>query len=221
MAAYLANVGVNASHAARSRLRQDGSFTLLPIPETTPWRAPMLRLRDACGDTVEVPRGWLDRAVHADPDLRSAPATYGDNCATAGRAYSLRAAQPGDTIFFVARLHPVYAAAGFYLVGRLRIDAVAANLTKDPGPGWWNANAHVRRARATGAWNRFWVFRGDQSSGFLSAAIPFRKADAELVFGGWTWSQTRSELQTIASHTRAVRRLTGAAEAALVELAGG
>ena len=53
-----------------------------------------------------LPEVWGDRPVHLDPDLDCDTPTYGDNCRTAGRAYSLRRAEPGDTIFFVARLHP-------------------------------------------------------------------------------------------------------------------
>ena len=54
MAAYLANVGVNAAHRVRSPLHPDGSFELLPIPEKEPWAPPMLRL----------PGIWAGRAVH-------------------------------------------------------------------------------------------------------------------------------------------------------------
>jgi len=85
MAAFLANVGVNAAHRVRSPLHPDGSFELLPIPEKEPWAPPMLRL----------PGIWAGRAVHLDPDLAGRPPTYGDNCRTAGRAFSLRQAPPG------------------------------------------------------------------------------------------------------------------------------
>src|SRR5207302_5345804 len=70
MAAFLANVGVNAAHRVRSPLHPDGSFELLPIPEKEPWAPPMLRL----------PGIWAGRAVHLDPDLAGRPPTYGDNC---------------------------------------------------------------------------------------------------------------------------------------------
>ena len=80
MAVFLANVGVNAAHRVRSPLFEDGSFVLHPIPEREPWAPPMVRL----------PAVWGDRAVHLDPDLAGDPPTYGDNCRTAGRAYSLR-----------------------------------------------------------------------------------------------------------------------------------
>ena len=208
MPAFLANVGANAAHRVRSPLRRDGTFALHPIPEVQPWAPPMRRL----------PAVWGDRAVHLDPDLEGDPPTYGDNCRTAGRAFSLRRAGPGDTIFFLARLHPERdGTAGFFLVGSLTIAEVSPDLTRDPGAGWWDGNAHVRRARAgAGAWDSFWVFRGDASSGLFARAVPFRRTEADRVFeAAWHWREGRTDLQTIGSCTRAVRRLTGAGEGRL------
>ena len=199
MAVYLANVGANASHRARSPLFADGSFVLYPIPEPQAWRPPMQRLPDV----------WGDLAVHADPDLEGDPPTYGDNCRTAGRAYSLRRAETGDAIVFVARLHPVSGdQPGFYLVGSLCVAEVKPDLTADPGPGWWDGNAHVRRARAGGPWNSFWIFRGDGRSRYFDRAIPFRRDEADHVFAGaWRWPEDRSDLQTIGSYTRSIRTI--------------
>jgi hypothetical protein len=221
MAAFLANVGVNASHRVRSPLFDDGSFLLHPIPERRPWAPPMCRVPDV----------WGDLAVHLDPDLDGDPPTYGDNCRTAGRAFSLRRAEPGDTIVFVARLHPLGGSPGpgpgFFLVGSLAVAEVRPDLTGDPGPGWWDGNAHVRRARAGAAWDSFWVFRGEPGRGSrrFDRAVPFRRAEADHVFGRtWRWRAERSELQTIGSHTRAVRRLAGREERRLhdvVRAAGG
>lgn len=212
MAVFLANVGANSAHRVRSPLLDDGSFVLHPIPEREPWAPPMRRL----------PEVWGDRAVHLDPDLDGEPPTYGDNCRTAGRAFSLRRAEPGDLLVFLARLHPVSGRRpGFFLVGSLRVAEVRPDLTSDPGPGWWDGNAHVRRARAGGEWNSFWVFRGDAGSGFFPRAVPFRRPQADRVFDrSWRWPAGRSELQTIGSRTRAVRRLTGPAERRLRVLAG-
>jgi Nucleotide modification associated domain 3 len=210
MAAYLANVGANASHRVASPLFADGSFVLYPIPEQQPWTVPMRQL----------PEVWGDRAVHLDPDLDGDPPTYGDNCRTAGRAFSLRRVEPGDAIVFVARLHPRGGEPpGFFLVGSLVVAEVKPDLTEDPGPGWWDGNAHVRRARAGARWDSFWVFRGDGRSRFFDRAIPFGRGEADHVFGRtWNWRQGRTELQTIGSYTRAVRRLTGPAERRLGEL---
>jgi len=210
MAAYLANIGANAAHRVSSPLFADGSFVLYPIPEQQLWAPPMRQL----------PEIWGERAVHLDPDLDGDPPTYGDNCRTAGRAFSLRRAEPGDVIVFVARLHPrTGEPPAFFLVGTLAVAEVKPDLTEDPGPGWWDGNAHVRRARAGGVWNSFWVFRGDGRSRLFDRAIPFGRTEADHVFGrAWRWREERSDLQTIGSYTRAVRRLTGTAERRLHEL---
>ena len=210
MAAYLANIGANAAHRVSSPLFADGSFVLYPIPEQQLWAPPMRQL----------PEIWGERAVHLDPDLDGDPPTYGDNCRTAGRAFSLRRAEPGDVIVFVARLHPrTGEPPAFFLVGTLAVAEVKPDLTEDPGPGWWDGNAHVRRARAGGVWNSFWVFRGDGRSRLFDRAIPFGRTEADHVFGrAWRWREERSDLQTIGSYTRAVRRLTGPAERRLSEL---
>ncbi len=211
MAAFLANVGVNAGHAATSPLYEDGSFRLIPIPEVLPWRPPMLRFSEIAGHTV--PTTWATRAAHLDPDLTAATPTYGDNCRTAGRAFSLRRAEPGDLIAFVARLKDRAGASTFQLVGCLEIDEVLPDVTHDPGRGWWDGNAHVRRARAHGEWNSFWVFRGANATRVFDRAVPFARDQAAEVFGhGWTWRAGRTELQTIGSYTRAVRRVEGQGE---------
>jgi Nucleotide modification associated domain 3 len=198
VAVFLANVGVNASHPVSSPLHADGTFELLPIPETVPWRPPMVR-------------GWRNKVVHSDPDFTSTPATYGDNCRRAGRAFSLRRAQQGDLIVFIARLvnqHP-----GFYLVGSLEIEDVLPDVAVDPGQGWWDGNAHVRRGRATGSWDCFWVFKGSPRSKLFDRAESFTRKQLTTVFGDeLRWPAHRTELQTIGSYTRAVRRVEGAGE---------
>jgi len=212
VAAFLANVGVNAAHRARSPLFGDGSFALLPIPEHLPWRKPMLRVRDLPQVRLHAPRRWSDIAVHLDPDLTSTVATYGDNCRRAGRAFSLRRAQPGDIVVFLARLHG--AEPGFHLVGLLEIAEALRDVTEDPGPGWWDDNAHVRRARAGAEWDRFWVFRGTKRSRLFDRAIPFTRKETAALFGPTCrWPSHRTELQTIGSYPRAVRRVEGDGEA--------
>ena len=210
MAAFLANIGVNAAHSARSPLNADGSFTVLPIPEKTPPKAPMRTLADPdLADLAALaPARWRSKAVHLDPDFRSDPPTYGDNCRTAGRAFNLRRAQPGDTIWFVARLHAASdGAARLHLVGRLEVEELLADVTSDPGPGWWDRNAHVLRGRATRSWNSFWVFRGALDSGWLPSPPPLTRPLLEQLFGTWEWPAHATEQQVIAWHTRAVRRI--------------
>lgn len=168
----------------------------------------MLRLKDVPELAKYAPPSWGERPVHLDPDFRSPIATYGDNCRRAARAYALRQAVPGDVILFLARLHPAAAPPSFYLTGRLEIAEILPDITRDPGPGWWDANAHIRRARAHRAWDSFWVFRGAAGSGLLARASPFARADAERLFGtGWNWRPGRTELQTIGSYTRTIRRV--------------
>ncbi|HEX6347991.1 MAG TPA: hypothetical protein VF160_01210 [Candidatus Dormibacteraeota bacterium] len=210
MAAYLANVGVNASHRVHSPIHPDGSFRLLPIPETVPWAPPMLRL----------PEAWGPRAVHLDPDLAPPHPTYGDNCRRAGRAFSLRRAEAGDLIVFLARLRDGGGSAALHLVGALEIADLLADVTQDPGPGWWDANAHIRRARATRSWDSFWVFRGGPATRLFGRAQLFTLEVSRTLLGMQP-NPRRSQQQTIASHTRAVRRLTGAAEDMLRGLCDG
>ena len=198
MATFLANVGVNCSHRVASPLFEDGTFQLNPIPESIPWAPPMLRL----------PPVWGERAVHLDPDLTSRCPTYGDNCRMAPRAFALRAAKSSDQIHFLARLTPNHGQAGFYIVGKLVIEDEIEDVHAEPGPGWWDGNAHVRRARATGVWDRFWVFKGGPGSGLYRRARPFARKQADRAFGRtWLWRTNRSELQTIGSYTRTIRRL--------------
>jgi hypothetical protein len=211
MAVFIANVGANAGHTSRSPLFDDGSFRLLPIPECRKWRAPMLRLKDLPELAEHAPESLARIPVHLDPDFRSPVPTYGDNCRRAARAFALRKARANDLIVFLARLHPKSAPPAFYLVGELRIEAILPDVTADPGPGWWDANAHLRRARATGEWDSFWVFKGGPGSGLYPKARPFRREEVETLFSEpWLWRENRSELQTIGSYTRSIRRLPGA-----------
>ena len=93
------------------------------------------------------------------------------------------------------------------------------DLAVDPGPGWWDGNAHVRRARAGAAWDSFWVFRGGAETRLYRQAVPFARLEADRIFGGsWLWRESRTELQTIGSYTRAVRRLEGPSEELLRSL---
>ncbi len=213
MAAFVANVGVNSSHAARSPIFDDRTFRLLPIPELVRWRPPMVRFDESPEFAPYAPPTWRRRAMHLDPDLHSSLPTYGDNCRRAGRAFNLRRAAPGDVITFLARLQPATDPPGFYLVGCMYIADMRADVTTDPGPGWWDGNAHIRRARATCRWDSFWVFRGAQGSRYFNRAVAFGKKELEEIFNvAVHWRSTRSELQTIGSYTRAVRRIEGAGE---------
>lgn len=154
----------------------------------------------------QVPEVWGSRAVHVDPDLGAATPTYGDVCRSHPRAFALRKADSGDRILFLARLEDGDDAAGFYLVGLLVIEEVIADLIADPGPGWWDGNAHVLRSRAHG-WDSSWIFKGGPGTGFFKHAQPFGRGEAEAALGRLNWRPGRSELQTIASYTRTIRRI--------------
>ncbi len=192
----------------------DGSFVLVPIPERDPWAPPMLRIGDVAGLAACAPSAWSQKAIHLDPDLSAPTPTYGDNCRRAARAFSLRRAAAGDLIVFLARLHPENSQPSFHLVGCLSIVDALIDITADPGQGWWDRNAHVRRARATGRWDSFWVFKGAaENTRAFAKAHRFARNEAESVFGrGWRWRASRTELQTIGSYTRAVRRVDGPGE---------
>ena len=210
MAVFLGNIGVNAGHTARSPLFGDGRFTVIPIPERMKWRPPMLRLRDLPEIAEHAPESLGRIAVHLDPDFRSEVSTYGDNCRRAARAYALRRAAPGDRIVFLARLHPRQAPPAFYLVGELVVAEILADVVADPGPGWWDANAHVRRARATETWDSFWVFRGGPGSCFYAKAKPFQRKEVEALFHRPShWLDPRTLLQTIFSSTWTIPPLPG------------
>ena len=219
---FLVNIGVNASHNAYSRIQSDGSFNFLPIPEDQAGDAPMLRYADIPALATQVPVSWMQRQAHADPDFYSKRVTYGDNCERIPRAFALRRAQVGDTIVFIARLIDQTGTPGFYLVGRLEIDAILKSVTNDPSRGWWDSNAHVRRGRSLGRWDAFSVFAGSPNSGLLASAVSFGRSEAEVVFGdNWDWSSSQTSLQVIGAHTRSVRRLEANAAVALLDLASG
>src|SRR5260370_29851161 len=77
-------------------------------------------------------------------------------------------------------------------------------MTADPGPGWWDCNAHVRRARASGRWDSFWVFKGAaEKTRAFAKALRFARDEAESVFGrGWQWRASPTALQTNCPRTR-------------------
>lgn len=222
---FLANVGANTSHRYSSPLFDDGSFELLPIPETPPEPGPnsvtFAELRSWGDPSVSLKRFLPARlwgvAAHADPDFRQL--TYGDNCERAPRAHALRQIQPGDLLMFIARLRratgPAEAQeAGFFLIGYLEVDQVVANVAGRPAgrlPGRFEANAHVRKGRNDDRhWDGFWVFGGSKRSRRFRRAVPIDRRIAELVLRDatdkpLTWGAGRSDLQVIGSYTRTCR----------------
>ena len=222
---FLANVGVNASHRFSSPVFPDGTFEFIPIPEDRDLTGPhAVRYRDLKSynspgqDLTEyVPRRLWDWPTHNDPEFDSF--TYGDNCETIPRAASLKRVEPGDFLFFLARLErrprqqptPEY---GFYLVGYLEAEEALRDVRARPSEDVlrrYGLNAHVRRGLSDpGLWDRFWVFGGSSRSRRFDKAVPVTRDMASRVFTSadgspWRWDGNRTELQVIGSYTRSCR----------------
>lgn len=208
---FLANIGVNAAHRLVSPLADDGSFTLVSIPEDdASLSGPgLVRYGDVPHLRATVPERFWSRVTHYDPEFETF--TFGDNCGWAPRAAALRACRAGDWIFFIARL---VGSAGpvFALVGGLQVESI---LRDARGPSdqlrRYAANAHVRRAQADARyWDGFWVFAGGPASGLFERALLIGRPEAELLLRDrtgepWSWRSDRSVLQTIGSYTRSCR----------------
>ena len=222
---YLANVGANASHGFASPLFADGTFEFLPIPENKDLPGPdVVRYRDlvsynTSGQSLRefVPKRLWDWPAHSDPEFETY--TYGDNCETSPRAASLKRLEPGDFLFFLARMahrapEDATGRHGFYLIGFLEIADVLADVGARPSEKSirrFRSNAHVRRALAEPAhWDRFWVFKGSARSTRFRRAVPVTRQLADRVFSRadgspWRWNGARTELQVIGSYTRSCR----------------
>ena len=110
----MANVGANAVHPFFSPRFEDGTFELLPIPETPSEAGPhsvvfadVPAFNNSGNDSVEtlgrwVPERFLGVATHYDPEFTTL--TYGDHVGRNARAAALRGVQPGDVLFFIVRL---------------------------------------------------------------------------------------------------------------------
>ena len=233
MRIYLANVGANASHPFASPLFGDGVFEFLPIPEgergldASPHAVRYGDLRShydaARGLTRYLPERYAGYACHYDPEFETF--TYGDMCDENARASGLRGLGRGDALLFVVRMERWREGRrtkefGFYLIGGLRVDWMLRGVTealtgRDAERA--AANAHVRKARADGDWNGFWVFGGSPSlSRRFERAVPVNRALCEQVFRDargdpWQWPSHRSELAVIGSYTRACRCVLDAA----------
>lgn len=223
---WLANVGANAAHPFLSPRFQDGSFELLPIPESPPAAGPhsvrfsdVPSFNDPASTLVRwVPERFREIATHYDPEFGTL--TYGDNVERNARAAALKGVVPGDVLFFIVRLADwtggdFTGRFGFYLAGFLEVESILSGVRSEPSVQElerYGANAHVRRGlnRPSEHWDGFWVFGGSRRSRRLRRAVPVDRALAERIFrradgGRWRWSTSRTELQTIGSYTRSCR----------------
>ncbi|MDP6823866.1 MAG: hypothetical protein QF554_11320 [Dehalococcoidia bacterium] len=235
---WLANVGANTAHPFFSPRFEDGTFELLPIPETPPEPGPhSVRFADVPafnnaghrpGETLGrwVPERFQEMATHYDPEFTTL--TYGDNVERNARAAALRSVEPGDVLFFIVRLADWSDGAftdrfGFYLAGFLEVESILSGVREEPTAAEldrYGANAHVRRGRNNPSehWDAFWVFGGSGRSRRLSRGVPVDRALADRVFtradgGRWRWNPDRSELQTIGSYTRSCRCVINTSDA--------
>lgn len=216
-------MGANASHPYASTVFDDGTFELLPIPESPPiagphsvllgeltsWNQPGRPLRRL------IPRRLWDKPAHLDPEFVTM--TYGDNCESSPRAAALKRVAPRDLIFFIARLRRAdgtRSAFGFYLVGFLDVSEVLRSVRSRLTPATlqrFGANAHVRRGlNGPRHWDGFWVFGGSTRSRRFRRAVPVDRDFAVSVLRAssglpWAWPAARTELQTIGSYTRTCR----------------
>ncbi|MBT3942229.1 MAG: hypothetical protein HOC77_06035 [Chloroflexi bacterium] len=223
---WLANVGANAAHPFYSPRFDDGTFELLPIPETPTEAGPhSVRYADVPsfqhpGETLGrwVPERFRDTATHYDPEFQTL--TYGDNVERNARAAGLRGVESGDVLFFIVRLADwidgeFSGRFGFYLAGFLEIESILAGVEEHPTQAEmarYGVNAHIRRGLNDPSqhWDRFWIFGGSERSKRLTHAVPVDRVLADGVFrradgGLWNWNPSRTELQTIGSYTRTCR----------------
>jgi hypothetical protein len=239
---WLANVAANAAHPFFSPRFEDGTFELLPIPETPPDAGPHSVVfaevpafnnagddsGNSSGETLGrwIPERFLGVATHYDPEFTTL--TYGDHVGKNARAAALRGVQPGDMLFFIVRLADwidgeFTGRFGFYLAGFLEVESILSSVLAEPTETElkrYGTNAHIRRGfnDPSENWDGFWVFGGSDKSMRLKYGVPVDRALADSVFrradgGRWNWSPTRTELQTIGSYTRSCRCVIDTSEA--------
>ena len=225
------NVGANASHGKlRSPLFEDGTFEFIPIPENTkrhpnpncpllPQYRDLRSFNDRCSSLLRfVPKSYWDVRVHNDPEFETF--TYGDYPTISPRAANLKRLEPGDYLFFLARLvrwadENFTKYTGFYLVGFIEVEEVLEEVISEPPPAkshLFANNAHLRRAlNNKELYDRFWIFKGSGYSRRFKYGIPFdrRFVAKAMPDSKWVWDDSRTDLQTIGSYTRSSRLIEG------------
>lgn len=220
---FIINVGANTASSLQSPTFNDGTFEFMPISEYAPLDSQEVLSFADLRQFNHPDKPMLDlfpkasisptEKMHNDPEFMTL--TYGDNIQQKGNLQDL---QPGDFLFFLARLVPYennrfqHEKAFFALVGYLEI----AEILEDPDSPFFNSpafvrNAHVKRWSVDhSSFDKFAVFKGSNNSRrFRYAArfdpkfvehVPLRKADGS----SWEWDRT-TELGIIGANTRTVR----------------
>ena len=251
---YLVNVGVNLAHKLRSPLFPDSQFEFVPIPEegdigecVSADIAPItygdlycynssLKLLSLFSHKLQ--DEFANRIVHYDPNLNNANDaclarfTYGDIPYTNARASSLRGAQPGDLLFFLANLARydcdkrtfIQGRRALYLIGFIEIDTVLEYLPEkkllhDPFSDChydvlqFPKNAHVKRLlMLPQRFERqpFIMFEGSDCSRRFEFAVPITRQLCDMCMRDkenrlFDYSKFRSLEACIGAYTRAVR----------------
>ena len=246
----IANVGVNTSHRRlRSPIFEDGSFEFVPVPYCSPSDCP--DELGNCSECIEeytvfpryselpssngiefsefIPLDRLKMRTDNDPEFQSF--TYGDFPSNP-RASNLKKLNPGDRLFFLARLvnwsgGHFNSKAGFYLIGFLEIkqiydgyelvDMVESRRYDEKFEKIKN-NGHMLMAQKypefwlndSVGWKGSWVFSGSDRSKKFTYAVSFDRELASEVMrdakgSEWTWPEKHTELQRIGSYTRSCR----------------
>ena len=237
----LINVGVNTSHGTlQSPIYDDGRFEFVPIPLPSSFqnycvfpRYEELHSPNGRAFSEFIPHKFLTTRTDNDPDLTSIPFTYGDWPTKNSRAANLVRLNPGDQLFFLARLvnrsHGSFTRkAGFYFVGFLEIEHVftenklidmARFRRFDERFEMIKRNGHMLmmkdftdlwlRERPLG-WKGSRVFLGSTRSKRFPYAVPFNRTLANKIMldrhgNKLIWPDDQTELQRIGSYTRSCR----------------
>src|SRR5215467_13668371 len=251
---YLVNVGVNLAHKLRSPIFLDARFEFVPIPEegnvgecvradTRPITYGDLFCYNSSRKLLslfshKLQDEFANRVVHYDPNLNNindtlhAGFTYGDVPYTNARASSLRGAQPGDLLFFLANLARydcdrasfIKGQRALYLIGCIEIDIVMEyipekKLLYDPFSGDYcdvlqcAKNAHVKRLLTLPhRFERqpFRIFEGSDRSRRFEYAVPITRQLCDMCMRDkegqlFDYRKFRSLDACIGAYTRAVR----------------
>lgn len=182
MKLFVANVGVNMSSARLRGLKSpvfpDGTFEFVPIKESSRYTHDGIPTYsdlpsvNGLSDSLAayIPPAIAQYAVHNDPEFVTF--TYGD--VMSPRASNLRHIEPGDELWFLARLWEHdgcrwLGTSDFYFIGRLSVeknvlvrDGTRPDSIDDEVRERIRDNAHYHRLAIAGAHDPFRVIIGDR-----------------------------------------------------------